>query len=211
MSGFSYLFQQQSWQTTIIIGTLLTLLSIGIIPSILIAGYCWRVAAHALRDAEPPAFNDWVRLFVEGCRATVALVLPPVATFALLLPVVLVFRYVFLGYSPSDVSSLVALSTLTVGIVAISALAVYLIPAGFVTAVRKDSVLSACSPSIFAQTLSPSYLFLWTIAMSAAFGLIITSLLLTLIPFLGVFLSAASGFYTLVAVTAVFSFGLRWP
>ncbi|TKX60630.1 DUF4013 domain-containing protein [Halorubrum sp. ASP1] len=208
-AGFTYVFQQEQWRQTIAIGALLTALSVTLVPTILIAGYGWRVTAHAQRDAPPPVFNDWGRLFIEGCRAIIALILPSISIIVGTSLVWLTARFAVFGYLPLELDSMPALSTWVIGALLTGFLGLYLTPAGFVNAVRDNSLLSACSPSILISTISPSYLLLWVIAFSTATGLVLTSLIFSLIPVVGVILGAASTFYSVIALVALFAFGLR--
>ncbi|WP_318569773.1 DUF4013 domain-containing protein [Salinigranum marinum] len=82
----TYPMESDDWLVTVLIGTVLTLLSVFIIPGILVYGYLVRVLRAGMDDApEPPAFGDWGSLFVEGLVATVILFvyqLIPLVVFA---------------------------------------------------------------------------------------------------------------------------------
>lgn len=75
----------------ILIGGVLVVLSVFVLPAFLVYGYLVRsLAAVAAGDEEPPAFDDWEGLFVDGIKAfVVALVygaVPVVLAFALFVP-----------------------------------------------------------------------------------------------------------------------------
>src|SRR6056297_179725 len=82
----TYPMESDDWFVTVLIGTVLTLLSVFIIPGILMYGYLVRVLRAGMDDApEPPAFGDWGSLFVEGLVAAVILFvyqLIPLVVFA---------------------------------------------------------------------------------------------------------------------------------
>lgn len=71
--ALSYPTNGESGLVRILIGGVLGLLSVLILPSFLVAGYMLRTMAGASRgDPEPPAFDDWGGLFVDGLKATAA-------------------------------------------------------------------------------------------------------------------------------------------
>lgn len=70
----TYPTKSDDWLVTVVIGTVLTLLSFLLIPAFLLYGYLVRVLRAGMDDApEPPVFDDWGSLFVEGLVATVIL------------------------------------------------------------------------------------------------------------------------------------------
>lgn len=76
----------------LLIGGLLVILSVFVIPIFLVYGYLVRsLAAVAAGDEEPPAFDDWEDLFVDGVKAFVVAfvygIVPAVLLVAFLVPV----------------------------------------------------------------------------------------------------------------------------
>jgi hypothetical protein len=70
----TYPMESDDWIVTVVIGTVLTLLSFLVLPAFLLYGYFLRVLRAGMTDAaEPPVFDDWGSLFVEGLVATVIL------------------------------------------------------------------------------------------------------------------------------------------
>jgi hypothetical protein len=70
--AITYPMESDDWITTIIIGGVLTFLSIFILPLFLIGGYLIRVIRVRLDgDPAPPTFGDWGELFVDGLKAFV--------------------------------------------------------------------------------------------------------------------------------------------
>ncbi|WP_380675602.1 DUF4013 domain-containing protein [Salinigranum sp. GCM10025319] len=82
----TYPMESDDWIVTVAIGTVLTILSFLIIPGILLYGYLVRALRAGMDGAsEPPEFDDWGTLFVEGLVATVILFvyqLIPIIIFA---------------------------------------------------------------------------------------------------------------------------------
>jgi hypothetical protein len=71
-SLLTYPTESDDWIVTILIGTVLTLVSFLLIPIFLLYGYLVRVLRAGMDDApEPPVFDDWGALFIEGLVATV--------------------------------------------------------------------------------------------------------------------------------------------
>lgn len=61
--------------TTLVAGGILTLLGPLLVPAFLVLGYTLRVVESELADAEePPRFEDWPALLVDGVKAVVVLV-----------------------------------------------------------------------------------------------------------------------------------------
>lgn len=70
----TYPMESDDWIVTVAIGTVLTLLSVLIVPAFLVYGYLVRALRAGMGGAsEPPEFDDWGTLFVEGLVATVIL------------------------------------------------------------------------------------------------------------------------------------------
>jgi hypothetical protein len=70
--ALSYPRAHDDWLKTVLIGGVLTLLSVFLIPTILVYGYVVRAIRDSLDGVEePPQFEDWGPLFVEGLQAFV--------------------------------------------------------------------------------------------------------------------------------------------
>lgn len=70
--SLSYPTTGESGLARILIGGVLGVLSILLFPSFIVYGYMVRAMAASSRDvAEPPAFEDWGGLFVDGVKAAV--------------------------------------------------------------------------------------------------------------------------------------------
>jgi hypothetical protein len=68
--AFTYPTNRDDWLTTVLIGGVLTFLSFLILPMFPVYGYLLRVIRGTIDgDDQPPAFDEWGDLFVEGLQA----------------------------------------------------------------------------------------------------------------------------------------------
>lgn len=66
----TYPTEGDDWPRTILIGGVLTFLGFLVVPLFLVYGYAVRVISETLDGStEPPAFDDWEALFVDGLKA----------------------------------------------------------------------------------------------------------------------------------------------
>lgn len=82
----TYPTNSDDWIKTVLIGGVLTLLSVLIVPAFLVYGYVVRALRAGIDDAEePPVFDDWGTLLKEGVIAFVIVIvyqLIPLLVFA---------------------------------------------------------------------------------------------------------------------------------
>lgn len=70
--GLSYPMQGDSWIGRILIGGIIGFLSILFFPIFIFVGYLVRVLESTINgDPEPPEWDDWGGLFVDGIKATI--------------------------------------------------------------------------------------------------------------------------------------------
>ncbi|MEF8856268.1 MAG: DUF4013 domain-containing protein, partial [Haloplanus sp.] len=68
----TYPMNSDDWVKTVLIGGVLTLLSVFIVPAFLVYGYVLRVLRAGMAgEEEPPVFDDWGTLLREGVLAFV--------------------------------------------------------------------------------------------------------------------------------------------
>ncbi|WP_435146928.1 DUF4013 domain-containing protein [Halobaculum sp. P14] len=131
--------------STLIIGGVLTLLSVLIIPAFIVQGYLIRVLrAAATGEEAAPSFTDWGDLFVDGLKL---LVINLVYGIAIMVPFVLVGVVGIGGAAFTEgfggVAALSAVTVLLFALVALVALVIsYVIPAAL-TNFALDGSLSA--------------------------------------------------------------------
>lgn len=84
--SLSYPTNGDSGLVRILIGGVLGVLSILLFPAFIVYGYMVRALAASSRgDAEPPAFEDWGGLFVDGVKAVVVSIAYSLVPMALML------------------------------------------------------------------------------------------------------------------------------
>ncbi|MDG5778302.1 DUF4013 domain-containing protein [Haloarculaceae archaeon H-GB2-1] len=70
--ALAYPRERDDWVMTILIGGVLTLFGVLLIPAILVYGYVIRAVRDSLEgETEPPKFEEWGELFVDGIQAFV--------------------------------------------------------------------------------------------------------------------------------------------
>lgn len=81
-----YPMESEDWVKTIILGGVFLFLSFLIIPMFLVYGYLVRAIRESLEDAsEPPVFEDWGDIFVEGLQAWI------IGLIYMLIPLIVMF------------------------------------------------------------------------------------------------------------------------
>lgn len=189
----------------IVIGGLLGIFSWLIIPAFALVGYYVQVAqAGVEQHAEPPAFDDWGDLIVQGIVGTVIMI-----AYAII-PILLVMVTSGLGFAGASqggtaggiIGGLGALGLL----VSLLALVVvyYAIPAGITNYAIEGNLGAAFDvDAIKPVLLSGDYLVAWLVPFVLAFILNIVVVLLA-ITFVGLILVPFLQFYVYVAVMYMF-------
>lgn len=200
--GLSYPLYGDSALGRIIIGGLLGFGSFLIIPAFALMGYLvWVLGGAARGEKEPPAFDDWGEMIVDGLKATVVTLVYGV------IPFVLVFVSIFViaggGATGSEagmgILGSIGLLGILVSVVAMFVL-YYLIPAALTNMALEGAIGSAFDFGTIKQVvLSVEYLVAWLIPFILAFiANIITAVLavtiigLVAIPFLQFYIQVAA-------------------
>ena len=200
--GLSYPLNGDSALGRIIIGGLLGFGSFLIIPAFALMGYLvWVLGGAARGDEEPPAFENWGEMLVDGLKATAVSLVYGIVPFALVF--VSVFTIAGGGAAGSDTAMGLFGSIGLIGIlVSILAMFVlyYLIPAALTNMALEDSFEAAFDFGTIKQAvLSADYLIAWLIPFALAFlvnvvvfVLAITVVGLLLVPFLQFYVQVAA-------------------
>jgi hypothetical protein len=70
-----YPANSEEWAKTLLVGSVLTALSVLIVPAVLLVGYLVRVLRAGMAEAaEPPGFGDWRALLYDGTLASVVVI-----------------------------------------------------------------------------------------------------------------------------------------
>lgn len=202
-----YPFGGSDWVQTIVVRSVLTLLGFLVVPVVFVWGYSLRVMRRVSAGAtEPPAWNEWGDLFVEGLRALV------VGAVYLLVPGLLVLASVAaflvpLARQPPRLLSLVAVVVALVS-VPLFVLAAYAVPAALVrVAVTRRLGAGLAFGQVWLAITTGEYLVAWLLALvvSLLAGLVTGLAALTLV---GSLLGAVVGFYALVATSYLYARGV---
>jgi hypothetical protein len=160
------------WLRTILIGGLLTILSSLVLPVFLVQGYTVRVLRGVANDdPDPPAFDEWVDLFVDGVKLFVVSLLVAIAVFAVLALVGVVFGggSLLLGGAtePGADGPMAVLGLLGFVVFLGAALLIgYVAPAMFANFAREDSIAAAFDAStVLSGALTAEYLVAWLLAV----------------------------------------------
>ena len=197
-NALRYPLHSDGWLRTILIGGLLTILSALVIPLFFLQGYYVRVLRGVTNDdPDPPRFDDWGDLFVDGLKLVVVNILLVLAVFVGLALVGLVFGggSLLAGGAAGPGSGAGAVSG-ALGAVGVAVLVVvlllfsYVAPAAFANFARDDSIAAAFDVStILSGALSVEYLVAWLLALGVGvvLGAITSFLSLLLIGIFGLF------------------------
>ncbi|WP_276271872.1 DUF4013 domain-containing protein [Haloarcula litorea] len=158
--------------TTVLIGGVLTLLSVLVVPTFFVLGYVVRALRSVLGGSEePPVFDDWGDLFVDGLKAfAIGLVysLIPVGSALAALLVVGTATFAVGGDSPRT-GIVVVLAAVGVALLLtlVSLALVYVLPAAVVAWVRTDRLGAAFAPDeLRPLAFSRTYATGWLVAVA---------------------------------------------
>ena len=152
------------------IGGVLLFLSVLFVPTFFVLGYVVRSLRNVMNGIEePPAFDEWGELFVDGLKAfAIGLAYSLVPAAIAIVAVVMSGATLGLtgpGRSGGLVVAVIALGALALGTV-VSLLLAYLLPAAIVAWVRTDSLGAAFSPAeLRVLAFSKTYATGWVVAL----------------------------------------------
>ncbi|MDS0299108.1 DUF4013 domain-containing protein [Halogeometricum sp. S1BR25-6] len=172
--ALSYLKNSDDWIPTLLIGGVLSALSVLILPAFVVQGYLVRVLRGAAKkDRAAPSFTDWGGLAVDGLKLFVVSV---VYGLAAMVPIVAVLFAVF-GISSVTTDPTTGAPNAAVGILGLVAtlfvllfgvLVGYFAPAGYANFAVEDSLGAAFDVStIVAAATTSEYLKGWLLAVVA--------------------------------------------
>lgn len=203
--------------TTLVGGGILTLLSPLVVPALLVMGYNLRVVASVLEgEGEPPVFDDWGALFVDGLKAAVVLlvyVLLPLAVGTAIVAAIAGAAGFRFGPGPPRITGGFALGGLAFVVALLLAglalLVWYLAPAALVHLARTRRLRAAFSTDDVRELAEASaYGSAWLQAL-AVFAANAVVLLVLNSAGIGVILSGFITFYAFVAMSFLYAQGAR--
>lgn len=212
--AITYPLEDDDWQTTVLIGGVLSLLSVLVVPAFLVYGYL----VHAVREradgaAQPPQFDDWGTLLTDGVKAwviAIAYMLVPLVVFG-----VTVGGSLMAMATGTRAGAGAGLAGLFGGLVASFALSLvfgYVGTAAVVHfAVTRDLGAAVDFGTLRTLVLSPEYATPWLVSIALFIAGNVAVNLLNVIPFVGsliaLVLSPFATFYLVVVATDLWAGG----
>lgn len=203
--------------TTLVVGGILTLLGPLLVPAFLVLGYTLRVVECELADAdEPPRFEDWGALLVDGIKAAVAMVayllVPMVVAAFVLAAVAGAAGFRFRGGVPTLTNAaavgglFLAIALLLAGLLLV---VTYLAPAALVHLARTRRIGAAFAVEDVRELASAdAYGSAWLLSV-AVFAANAVVLLVLNAAGVGVILSGFLSFYAFVSMARLYADGAR--
>ena len=177
-----YPLAEEDWPRTMGIGTVLEALTVLIVPQLILQGYYIQVMRRTVAgDDEPPSFEEWKPLVVDGAKATLLLGIYK------LIPVTAVFVY----FLPEFIAALSSgalteiLWTLVIAAVTYSVLFAafgYLAAAGLVAFAESGQMRAAFSPRLARVLVSPVYATAYVQVLAIAAAAVGLKFVIALIP-----------------------------
>jgi len=209
-----YPMEDDDWTTTVLIGGVLSLLSFLVVPVILVYGYLVQAVRERADGAtQPPAFEDWGELLVDGLKAwviSIVYMLVPLVVFG-----VTVGGSLFAIATGTRAGAGAGLAGLFGGLVISFVLSLVF---GYVATAA--IIHFACTGEFGAGfdfgtlrtlVLSPEYATPWLVSIALFIAVNVVVNLLNVIPFIGslvaVLLSPFATFYVLVVATDLWAGG----
>lgn len=204
-AGLRYPWNDGDGVEELLVGSVLLLLGVLVLPLVLVSGYQLRVVRDVLRgDAEPPAWDEWGDLLVDGLKVWLAsLVYAGVP--ALLLAVAVVAFFVPVTQPSRVLGALLVLAALVS--VPLAILAWYVFPAALANLAHSGSLAAAFAPRrLWRVVTDGEYLRGWLLGLVVAvaggfLGLIASSTVV------GAVAAPFVAFYTGVSVSYLFATG----
>lgn len=199
--GLSYPLNGENALGRIVIGGLLGFGSFLIIPAFALMGYLvWVLDGAARGEEEPPSFENWGDMIVDGLKATAVTVVYGLIPFALVFVSIFVIAGgASVGESAGGIIGGLGAIGVLVSLVAMFVL-YYLIPAALTNMALEDSFGAAFDFATIKQAiLSVDYLVAWLIPFVLAalmnvvvFVLAVTVVGLVVVPFLQFYVQVAA-------------------
>jgi hypothetical protein len=210
MEALEYPRRSEKVLETVLIGGVLTLLSFLLVPLVFLAGYLIRVldrTAHG--DEEPPVFDDWRELGVDGLKALAVGIVYGLVPAVVVGVLVLISGLGFMGGDAmATLGFLGLLVSFLAGIVLTLAVA-YLAPAALANVAEHRTIgagfdLAELKPVWTSATYATG----WLWALAVIFVGIVVAGVIGMVPVLGQIAGAFVGFYAGVAAYSII--GRTW-
>lgn len=210
--SLNYLRSSEEWVKTVLIGGVLTLFGVLLVPLFLVIGYYVRVLRGTMHDeAEPPVFDDWGDLLMDGLKGfAIYLVygLVPGIIGAIIAAVGIGGAVAGDSGVAGAVGGIVALVGFLVALV-FGLAAAYIIPAALANYVEKDDLMAGFAlGDLRSVIMTGEYAMGWLLAFGLLFGAGLVTSVLSIVPVVGTVLGIFLTFYA--AVAAFYVIGHTW-
>jgi uncharacterized membrane protein YjgN (DUF898 family) len=208
--ALNYPRNDENWIRTVLIGAVLALLSVFLVPVFALFGYYMRVLRGSMEgDEQPPVFDEWGDLLVDGVKAFVvflAYMLIPAIIFGVTVGGVIVSAILGNG-EPGFGAALGALVGFGLSLV-VTALFWYLLPAALANYARTGRIGSGFAFGEIRPALtSQKYAVPWLVAIGVLIAAGIVVSLLNIVPFVGFVLALPVNFYAAVVAFNLYGRG----
>lgn len=209
-AALRYPMDHDDWVKTILIGGVLSLFSFLLLPILPVYGYLVLVIRNRLEDEpEPPTFDDWGDLFVDGLRALVVMI--AYMLVPMIVGTITVGGSIVALATGTEAGAAAGLGGLFLGFMLTVALALlfgYVAAGAFVNFVREDSIAAAFDfGTIRAVVTQREYAVAWLLSVAVLIGASIVTGFLNVIPFLGAIVGAFVLFYVEIAAARLWTDG----
>ena len=213
-ASLNYLRESDSAVATIAIGGLLFILSVFVLPVVFVSGYLMRVLRQTANgNDEPPVFDDWGDLGVDGLKAVaISLVYSGIPAAIVAIAGIFGIGLAVAGLGDSATGGLVggavALFVVALGFV-LSIAGAYVTPAALSNFAETGRLTAGFElRSIWTIITTKAYAVGWLTAMAVILGGVVVVSVLSMVPLIGTRAGLFVQFYALVA--AFYIFGHTW-
>ncbi|WP_435365997.1 DUF4013 domain-containing protein [Haloarchaeobius sp. DYHT-AS-18] len=209
--ALTYIRRTENPTRTVLIGTLLTMLGFLIVPLFMVLGFAVRVVRAAQTDDEPPVWEDWKELTVDGVKMfAIALAYTLIPILLLLVGIGTASITIDPETGAATFQSFTALSIATLTLSAVISLAVaYVLPIGIAHFAETGRIGDAFKFGQFKSAATNStYAIAWLLAVAVNIvgGAVLGAV--AIVPLLGFFLAAALAFYLNVVTWYIYGRGI---
>lgn len=211
VDAFTYLTKGDDPLRTIVIGGVLTLFSVFILPLFFLSGYTVRVLEHtSTGKEEPPAFDNWGALFVDGLKIIV------ISLGYLLVPMVIGGGLLVVAIMGLSAGSEATTTLGGVGVVlalliggGLTLLMGYLLPAAAANFADKHTIRSGFEFDTLRHVWTHrDYAVAWGTGFVIILSGMAISMILNVLPLIGTLMGIFVGFYC--GVAAYYVIGHAW-
>ena len=210
--AINYPRENDDWVRTVVIGSVLTLFGFLLIPAIAVFGYYVRVIRGTISgESEPPVFDEWEELFVDGLKAfvvTLVYMLVP----AIVLGISVGGLVVAAVFGTGDVGFGAFLGALAGFVLSgiITLVFWYVVPAAVANVARTGNIGSGFAfGELRPALLSSTYAVPWLLSVGVLVGAGVVTGVLNVVPLLGFLLAIPVTFYATVVAFRIAATGFR--